>query len=101
MRLENITPEQIEQAKKHEAIEEHVPPTEEGAAELVDEQMEDLAGGAEASSVGECSGTGKNAHYWYDTGETRPSRSWTSDLPERKMRCKKCGKTYWQKVNFA
>ena len=55
MRFEELTPEQIEQAKKCETPEERAAFMEENGIELSDEQLENIAGG---ETGGGCSGLG-------------------------------------------
>ena len=96
MSLEDKTSEQVEQIKMYETAGE-------SGTQLDDDLLTDLAGGADESGSGSgtCTGSGRNAHYWYDTGETRPSKYWGDDHPDRKMRCKKCGAIMWQRVVVA
>ena len=98
MRFEELTPEQIEQAKKCETPEERAAFMEENGIELSDEQLENIAGG---ETGGGCSGLGGRDHDWVDTGETRPNKLWGNNPPDRKYRCKKCGVTVWKWVNIA
>ena len=96
MSLEDTTSEQVEQAEMYENADE-------SGVQLADDQLRDLAGGTDESAAvnSRCTGSGRGNHYWYDTGETRPSKYWVDDHPERKMCCKKCGATYWQRVLLA
>ena len=97
MRFENTA---SEQAKKCETTEECT--SFENGVELSNEQLNELAGGAGGSGSSDdvCPVTGKS-HFWYDTCETRPSKFGESNPPDRKMCCKRCGKTLWQRVLMA
>lgn len=99
MRFEDTAPEQM---KKCETTEERTSLEKENGVELTGEQLNNLAGGADGSgSSGDlCPASGKS-HYWYDTGETRPSKFGENNPPDRKMCCKRCGKIVWQRVLFA
>ena len=99
MGFENVTPEQT---KRCEIAEGRNSFEEENGVELSNEQLNNLAGGAGRSGSSDdlCPATGKN-HYWYDTGETRPSKFGESNPPDRKMCCKRCGKIVWQRVLMA
>ena len=102
MKFEDLTPEQIEQAKKCETPEERMAFIEENGIELSDEQLEDIAGGdAGSGSGGGCTGLGRRDHDWVDTGETRPNKLWGDNPPDRMYRCRKCGATVWKWVNIA
>ena len=101
MGFKNINPKQNVHAKSREANEERMASTEDGGVELADERLEDLAGGTADPSEGICPKSSNKRHYWYDTGETRPSKFWTNEHPDRKMRCKWCGETMWQRVLMA
>ena len=99
MRFEDTAPEQM---KKCETTEERTSLEKENGVELTGEQLNNLAGGASGAGSSDdlCPATGKS-HYWYDTGETRPSKFGESNPPDRKMCCKRCGKIVWQRVLFA
>ena len=101
MKIEDLTPDQIEQAKKCKTPEERMAFIEENGIELSDEQLEGIAGGETGSGSGKCAESGRNSHDWVDTGETRPSKLWGNELPDRKYRCKKCGETVWKRVVIA
>lgn len=104
MKFEDLTPEQLEQAKKCESPEERVAFIEEYGIELSDEQLGGLAGGgAYDSCPGDDGNTkpGKRGHDWYETGETRPNKLLGDKYPDKLVRCRKCGETYWQRMLFA
>jgi hypothetical protein len=97
MRFEDLTPEQIEKAKKCETHEERLAFIKENGIELTDEQLEDIAGGAGALEDRGAHICPKNkwGHKWKSTGRTRPGAIWGDVWPDYEMKCVACGKLDW------
>ena len=98
MKIEELTPELMEKAKRCETREERMAFIEENDIELSDEQLESIAGGVKIQiTVDHCSGSDDGRHKWERTGRTRPA-TWFRDLwPDKEERCTNCGKERWVK----
>ena len=89
MKSEDMTPEQIEQAKKCATSEECLAFIKENGIELSDEQLEAVSGGALFSNFVCWLG----CHDYIATGEVRQGLS----SIENEYRCKNCGNVYWRR----
>ena len=84
MRVEGMTPEQIEQVKKCETPEEYLAFAKENDIELSDEQLDAISGGG---AVG-C---------FFGFHDLEATGAWTGPLNGnlKEFRCKDCGETFW------
>jgi len=93
MKIEELTPELVEKAKKCETREERLAFIEENCIELSDEQLESIAGGRHIPDI--CEENVLGGHNWEPTGRTAPGE-WFGDLwPDKEKRCTYCGKKKW------
>jgi hypothetical protein len=104
MRIEELTAEQIERAKKCETAEERMAFIQESGIELTDEQMEAFSGGVAnfpwrktMYSSKECpkAPEGVEVHNYQWTGRTRPGKVWGDVWPDYEQRCTYCGNEVW------
>ena len=102
MKLNELTPELLEKAKKCENYEEKMAFISENEIELTDEQMEALSGGGGTPQNGEkardakytCSKCKKGT--MQKTGKTRPGKIFGDLWPDVEMKCNACGFTkFW------
>ena len=96
MRLEDMTPEMVEQAKGCETPEERMAFIRENGVELTNEQLEGIAGGFQIEDRGahNCP-KNKWGHKWKSTGRTRPGLIWRNIWPDYECKCVYCGKLDW------
>ena len=90
MKFEELSPEQIERAKKCETLEERMAFIADEGIELTDEQMDSIAAGKKKRS-----GCDAGFHNWERTGKTRPGSVWGDIWPDHEVRCTECGKVEW------
>ena len=104
MNLDNLTPEQIEQAKTLRTTEELVKYAMENGVELTDEQLEDISGGGwgDIGSGHICPASPDKKHRWVRTGNVRPADPVGIAIAEEyEYRCTTCGKIVWDSPAFA
>ena len=97
MRFEDLTPEQIEKAKKCETREERMAFIKENGIELTDEQLESVAGGRfELPWELACqeNPNGKD-HVWVRTGRTKPGDIFGDLWRSKEEQCQYCRETRW------
>ena len=94
MKFEELTNEQLEEAKKCETYEERMNFLEKYGIDIPLDQMDNISGGAgRGSRPQKCP---KGGYHTYEfTGNTRPGEIWGDLWPFRERRCTKCGDTYW------
>lgn len=92
MRMEDMTPETLEKAKRCETREVRMASMEEGGIELTDEQLEGISGGHYTAKKCPASKRNDGDHNWRETGNTRPGRYIIDDVEKR---CTYCGETIW------
>lgn len=90
MDFSNLTPEQIEQAKKCASPEERLAFIKENGVELTDEQLENVSAGLSPEFW-----CGIGWHEWETTGSRKKSTFYV----EVEYRCKHCGITEWYPEN--
>ena len=99
MRLEDMTPEMVEEAKKRESREERMAFIQENGIELTDEQLEGIAGGHKNSpnshQKDKSCKDGGSKHKWVKTGRTRPGK-WLGIFDDYEVRCVNCGTLDWE-----
>ena len=96
MKLEELTPEQIEKAKKCETREERMAFIKENGIELTDEQLEGISGGGWGSgNVCPKDPTGKKRHKWEMTGREQSTYGIGGPGVEYEYRCRNCGDMKW------
>ena len=117
MRLEDMTPEMVEEAKKRESREERMAFIQENGIELTDEQLEGIAGGHKNSpnshQKDKSCKDGGSKHKWVKTGRTRPGKwlgskhkwvktgrtrpgKWLGIFDDYEVRCVHCGTLDWE-----
>jgi hypothetical protein len=89
MKIEELTPELVEKAKKCETREERLAFIRENGIELNDEQLEAVSGGGDEEPK-------VHTHIWAPTGRTRPGAIWGDIWPDEEVRCDVCGITDWK-----
>ncbi len=94
MRLEDLSPEQIEQAKRCETPEERMAFITGNDIDLTDEQMDAIAGGKRSDTRG-CRESPTFQHNFKPTGKTRPGSVLRNLWPDKEERCTYCGKVKW------
>ena len=100
MRIDELTPELLEKAKKCESYEEKMAFISENEIELTDEQMEALSGGGKPGSRGVVKGKGMTCReckqgQMVKTGRTKPGKIFGDFWPDEEWRCNSCGITKW------
>lgn len=98
MKFDDLTPEQVEQAKKCTTPEERMAFIEENGIELSDEQLELVSGGIliPPPTKPECPNAPKGKHEDYPTGKTRPGSVFGDTWPDVQYCCKWCNRTVWE-----
>ena len=102
MKFEEMTQEQIDQAKACRTKEEIRAFIQDNHIDLSPEQMEQITGGygdRETNSCGRkprvCDNSPDGDHHWEYTGETRPGTVFRSLWPDYKHKCKYCHTEEW------
>ena len=100
MRIEDMTPEMIEQAKKCDTAEERLAFIRDNGIELDDEQLLGISGGVGGDPyayTGDICPENKDrgGHKWKSTGRTRPGSILGDLWPDYEMKCQYCGKLDW------
>ena len=96
MRLEDLTPEQLEKIKDCETDGERLALLAEDGVELTDEQLEGVSGGAWGD--GDICPDGRE-HEWVRMGRQRTHQVGMRQRVQYEMRCKNCGRTYWSSTS--
>ncbi|MBQ6415117.1 MAG: hypothetical protein IJJ65_02585 [Butyrivibrio sp.] len=99
MRIDELTPELLEKAKKCENYEEKMAFISENEIELTDEQMEALSGGG-GKGIGTSRGKSTTCRKCKEgqmvkTGRTKPGKIFGDFWPDEEWRCSCCGFTLW------
>ena len=99
MRIDELTPELLEKAKKCESYEEKMAFISENEIELSDEQMEALSGGnklknhVKKTRKGNCPKC--KSGMLERTGRTKPGKIFGDLWPDQERKCTCCGFTDW------
>ena len=98
MKFEELTPDQVEQAKKCMTAEERMAFIKESGIELSDEQLEAVSGGIQVfpPTGPECPKSPKGEHDDVETGRTRPGSVFGDVWPDVEYRCRWCNRTVWE-----
>ena len=101
MRIDELTPELLEKAKKCESYEEKMAFISENEIELTDEQMEALSGGGgKAIERGLVKGKIMTCRECKEgqmvkTGRTKPGKIFGDFWPDEEWKCNSCGFIKW------
>ena len=95
MKIEELTPEMVEEAKKCETPEERLAFIRENGIELTDEQLEGISGGGwDSGDVCPKDPTGKKSHKWERTGREEICYNLSPGM-QYEYRCANCGDMKW------
>ncbi len=94
MKFEDLTNEQIEEAKACTNLDEKLAFLQKYSIEVPDDMLDDVSGGKiGGGSRNDCPKGGK--HRWVATGKQRPGAFWGDAWKDDEKRCEKCGALDW------